>query len=244
MGQSYLAVLQIWEDRSTCVLFGDAAGAVIVQSSNEPCGMMGLKMGSDGSQARHLILPAGGTVEPFDQAAIDNQRYFIQMNGRAVFRFASKVVGESCRAAVANAGISLDDIDWIIPHQANLRIIQAAARDMNVPIEKFCYQHRKIWQYLCRYHSLGTDRIIGFRQNKAHRQITFCYFWRRANMGGYGRPDGTISVTRRQGDKMIFFLSPCLLVSHLKPATKLLVPDVSFYHYVVFSFVTDVHVML
>lgn len=126
-----------WTDRSMCVLFGDAAGAVILQASPQPCGLLGFDLGSDGSGAQHLIAPACGTAEPVNAETFVNGRQFIRMNGREVFRFATRVIGPSCQRALGRAGLTLDDIDWIVPHQANLRIIQAAARDMNVPLERF-----------------------------------------------------------------------------------------------------------
>jgi 3-oxoacyl-[acyl-carrier-protein] synthase-3 len=126
-----------WQDRSTAVLFGDAAGAVVIQATSEPCGLKGFVLGSDGSQAHQIIIPAGGTAEPVDAASLAGGRHFIHMNGREVFRFASRVIGKASRQAVAKAGLTMDDVDWIIPHQANLRIIEAAVRDMQVPKERF-----------------------------------------------------------------------------------------------------------
>ena len=126
-----------WQDRSTAVLFGDAAGAVVIQTTDEPCGLKGFALGSDGSQYQQIIIPAGGTAEPVDETTLAGGRHYIHMNGREVFRFASRVIGKACRKAVANANLALDDVDWIIPHQANLRIIEAASRDMKVPMERF-----------------------------------------------------------------------------------------------------------
>ena len=126
-----------WQDRSTAVLFGDAAGAVVIQATEESCGLRSFVLGSDGSQAHQIIVPAGGTVEPPNGNALANGRQYIQMNGREVFKFATRVVGRASREAVAKAGMTMDEIDWIIPHQANLRIIQSAAREMGLPLERF-----------------------------------------------------------------------------------------------------------
>jgi len=126
-----------WQDRSTAVLFGDAAGAVLIQATDEPCGLQGFVLGSDGSQHQQIIIPAGGTAEPVDAASLAGGRHFVHMNGREVFRFASRVIGKACRKAVDKAGIAMEDVDWIIPHQANLRIIEAASREMKVPLERF-----------------------------------------------------------------------------------------------------------
>lgn len=137
IGVEVLSKFTNWEDRSTCVLFGDAAGAVIVQATEEPCGLHGFVLGSDGSQAEHIMMRAGGTVEPFSEEVLASKRHLLYMNGRQVFRFASRVVGQACHQALEKAGMTLNDVDWIIPHQANLRIIQAAARDMNLPLSRF-----------------------------------------------------------------------------------------------------------
>ena len=126
-----------WEDRSTAVLFGDAAGAVVIEATEEACGLHSFVLGSDGSQAHQIIVPAGGTAEPPNGDALAGGRHYIHMNGREVFKFATRVVGRASREAVAKAGMSMDEIDWIIPHQANLRIIQSAAREMRVPMERF-----------------------------------------------------------------------------------------------------------
>jgi 3-oxoacyl-[acyl-carrier-protein] synthase-3 len=110
---------------------------VVIEATEEACGMRGFVLGSDGSQAHQIIVPAGGTAEPPNGDALAGGRHYIHMNGREVFKFATRVVGRASRQAVAKAGMSMDEIDWIIPHQANLRIIQSAAREMNLPLDRF-----------------------------------------------------------------------------------------------------------
>jgi 3-oxoacyl-[acyl-carrier-protein] synthase-3 len=126
-----------WQDRATCVLFGDAAGAVVIQASDESCGLRSFILGSDGSQAHQIIIPAGGTAEPMNNSALADGRHYIHMNGREVFKFATRVVGKASQQAVAQADMTFDDVDWIIPHQANLRIIRAAARGLKIPLDRF-----------------------------------------------------------------------------------------------------------
>jgi 3-oxoacyl-[acyl-carrier-protein] synthase-3 len=126
-----------WQDRATAVLFGDAAGAVVIQATDEPCGLLSSVLGSDGSQYQHIIAPAGGSAEPFNADALANGRHYVRMNGPEVFKFATRILGKASRQALAQAGMTIEEIDWIIPHQANLRIIQAAAREMNLPMERF-----------------------------------------------------------------------------------------------------------
>lgn len=126
-----------WNDASTCVLFGDGAGAVVVQATDQSCGMRGFVLGSDGSQAATIMLPEGAAAKPLDATTFAEGRHYLKMNGREVFRFASGVIGPACQAALAKAQLTYDDVDWIIPHQANLRIITAAARSMHLPIDRF-----------------------------------------------------------------------------------------------------------
>lgn len=126
-----------WEDRATCVLFGDAAGAVVMQASFQPGGVLAYELGSDGSGAMHIVAHAAGTAEPIDENTFAEGRQFIRMNGREVFKFATRVIGESSHRVLAQANMTADDISWIIPHQANLRIIRSAARSMNLPLSRF-----------------------------------------------------------------------------------------------------------
>lgn len=137
VGVELLSRFVDWTDRSTCVLFGDAAGAVVIQATDKPCGLLGFTLGSDGSKKQHIIMDGGGSAQPFSQQVLDERAHYIRMNGREVFKFATRTVGPACDAALDQAGLTLDDIDWIIPHQANLRIIQAAAKQMGVPVERF-----------------------------------------------------------------------------------------------------------
>ncbi len=137
IGAELLSRFVDWTDRSTCVLFGDAAGALVLSASTVPGGVRGISLGSDGSNAIQITMPAGGSAMPASQQTVADGSHYIKMNGREVFKFASRVVGRSCRKALEQAEMTLDQVDWIIPHQANLRIIEAAAKDMNLPLERF-----------------------------------------------------------------------------------------------------------
>lgn len=125
-----------WSDRSTCVLFGDGAGAVVMQASDEPAGVLAFDLGADGSGAEHLILPAGGTAMPASQETLDRNLHTLRMNGREVFKFASRKLGKSLQQTVERAGLTTDDIDLFIPHQANARIIHSAAQYIGLPEER------------------------------------------------------------------------------------------------------------
>ncbi len=125
-----------WTDRNTCVLFGDGAGAVIMQASDEPSGVLSFVLGADGSGARHLIMPAGGTVMPTSQETLDRNLHTLRMNGREVFKFATRKLGKALEQAIRQAGLTTEDIDLFIPHQANARIIESAARHVGLPSER------------------------------------------------------------------------------------------------------------
>lgn len=122
------------EDRSTYVLFGDGAAAVILQATDEKAGILGHVLGSDGSGAEHIIVPAGGVAIPPTRETVDDVA--IRMNGREVFKFATRVMGRALREALDQAGLTVDDIDLFIPHQANARIIEYAAQEAGLPMEK------------------------------------------------------------------------------------------------------------
>ena len=123
-------------DRNTCVLFGDGAGAVVLQASAEPCGVLGFELGSDGSAFEAIIAPSPGTRNPVSQRAVDERTHYLRMDGRAVFRFATRTMVDSVTRVLGQAGLAVGDIDLLIPHQANARIIEYAADTLGVPMEK------------------------------------------------------------------------------------------------------------
>jgi 3-oxoacyl-[acyl-carrier-protein] synthase-3 len=136
IGAETLSRIVNWEDRNTCILFGDGAGAFVLQAGEEPAGMLSAVLRSDGSGGDLLSLPAGGSRLPASLETIKNGQHYIQMNGREVFRFATRVMTQATKEALQAAGIGIDDINLVIPHQANKRIIESAVRGLNIPMEK------------------------------------------------------------------------------------------------------------
>lgn len=136
IGAETLSRIVNWEDRATSVLFGDGAGAFVLQSGEEPGGVLSAVMRSDGSGGELLWVPAGGSREPTSHETIDRGLHTIQMNGREVFRFATRVMASATREAVAKAGLEMDDIQLLVPHQANKRIIESAARSLHLPMDR------------------------------------------------------------------------------------------------------------
>jgi 3-oxoacyl-[acyl-carrier-protein] synthase-3 len=137
IGSETLSRLIDWNDRSTCVLFGDGAGAVVLQGSDRPGGLLSFSLHADGSGGDLLIVPAGGSRMPASPETVEDNKHTIAMDGRGVYRFATRVMASSVREVVAKAGLSLNDIRLIIPHQANRRIIDSAVKDLGLPPERF-----------------------------------------------------------------------------------------------------------
>lgn len=123
-------------DRSTYVLFGDGAGAVVMEATDKPAGVLSYVLGSDGSKAEHLIVPGGGSKNPPSLEMLEQRQHYVHMNGQEVFKFATRVLGRAVREAIKKADLTIDDIDLFIPHQANKRIIDSAARQIKLPSEK------------------------------------------------------------------------------------------------------------
>ncbi len=136
IGAETLSRLVDWKNRETCILFGDGAGAFVLQPSEEPCGVLSAVMRSDGSGGDVLSLPAGGSRTPASIASVTNGLHFIHMNGKEVFRFAARVMVQATHEVLTAAQLKLEDIQLVIPHQANRRIIEAAARGLELPLER------------------------------------------------------------------------------------------------------------
>ncbi len=141
IGAETLSRIVDWTDRGTCILFGDGAGAVVLKGSSVPGGLLASLLRADGSGADMLKM-AAVYDSPLPLFGLDfpperEKHKVIEMNGRQVFRFATRVVAESIEKVAEDAGLTLDDIDLIVPHQANLRIIEATAKRLKIPVEKF-----------------------------------------------------------------------------------------------------------
>lgn len=136
IGAEVLSKVLDWTDRNTCILFGDGAGAAVLGEVETGYGILGMDLGADGSGGDLLKLPAGGSRQPASLETCQNRLHFLQMNGNEVFKFAVRIMGESALKALEDAGLTPDDIDCLIPHQANTRIIKSAAKRLQVPLEK------------------------------------------------------------------------------------------------------------
>ncbi len=126
-----------WRDRATCILFGDGAGAVLLRAAQGSGGVLSTVLGADGSGSEMLYIPAGGSAMPPNADTYQNGMHFLKMNGGEVYRFATRILVESAENAAKKAGLEMSEINLIIPHQANSRIIESAAKRMNLPMERF-----------------------------------------------------------------------------------------------------------
>ena len=143
IGTETLSRIVDWTDRGTCILFGDGAGAFVLQASDFPGGILSSMMRSDGSGAETLWVPAGGSAIPASLQSVQEGLHFIKMNGREVYRFATRVMAAAAREVIKKANLEIDDIDLFIPHQANKRIIEAAARGLKIPLDRIVINVQK-----------------------------------------------------------------------------------------------------
>lgn len=131
-----LSKLVDWEDRNTCVLFGDGAGAAVVGEVESGYGILSVDLGADGAGGEHLSVPASGSLHPATADTLAERLHYIHMNGSEVFKFAVKAMGGSALRSLKKSGMEPQDIDLVVPHQANIRIILSAAKRLKLPMDK------------------------------------------------------------------------------------------------------------
>jgi 3-oxoacyl-[acyl-carrier-protein] synthase-3 len=137
IGAEALSKITDWNDRRTCVLLGDGAGAAVLAPTENGSGILSCYLRTDGSGWDALHIPAGGTRRPATEATVRDHLHYIHMNGQEVFKFAVRVMEEAISIGLKQAGITLDQVKLIVPHQANIRIIDAAAKRLNLPMDRF-----------------------------------------------------------------------------------------------------------
>lgn len=136
IGAECMSRITNWQDRNTCILFGDAAGAVVVGLVPPGYGVLSSSLRADGSGSHLLTMPAGHALLPASRETVERKLHYVHMNGREIFKFAVRTLEESCLEVLAAAGLSLSNLDFLIPHQANVRIIETAAKRLNLPLGK------------------------------------------------------------------------------------------------------------
>ena len=137
IGAEKLSTVTDWQDRATCVLFGDGAGAAVVRPAVHGRGIIGSIMASDGTLNELLTLPGGGSRNPASHQTIDARMHYMKMNGKEVFKHAVRMMTDVSRQVLAKCNLTINDIDCIIPHQANMRILQAIAERLGLGLDRF-----------------------------------------------------------------------------------------------------------
>lgn len=125
-----------WQDRGTCILFGDGAGAVVLRATSRRRGLLASTLGAYGAGGELLILPAGGSARPASPETVSTGQHYIHMKGNEIFRFAVRMMTQASQEVLRKAGVPLDEVRLFVPHQANLRIIQAVAQRLGLPEER------------------------------------------------------------------------------------------------------------
>jgi 3-oxoacyl-[acyl-carrier-protein] synthase-3 len=152
IGAECLSRITDWEDRSTCVLFGDAAGAALLRPAEPGRGLLSFVLGNDASGADYLKIAAGGSRLPASLATVEARQHYLYMEGSEVFKFAVRIMEEAALEALQRAGLSIDDVSLLIPHQANIRIIDAAARRLKLSQDQ-------VWRNVDRYGNTSAATI-------------------------------------------------------------------------------------
>ena len=137
IGAEKMSSILDWEDRTTCVLFGDGAGAAIIMTEGDGPNLVGFRSGADGSNPSLLHQPAGGSKQPASIASIENREHFLKMNGKEIFKSAVRVMEKATRELLEANGLDTQDVDHVIPHQANVRIVESMAQRLEIPLDKF-----------------------------------------------------------------------------------------------------------
>lgn len=136
IGADKMSSIIDYEDRATCIIFGDGAGAVLFEPNTEGYGLQDEFLRSDGTGREHLKIVAGGSLKPASAETVANKEHYVFQDGRTVFKFAVSNMADACQEIMERNGLTGNDISWLVPHQANKRIIDAAANRMNLPPEK------------------------------------------------------------------------------------------------------------
>lgn len=166
IGAETMSKILDWQDRNTCVLFGDGAGAVVLGEVNDDEGILSVHLGSDGAGAEYLNQPAGGTRMPASEKTINDRLHYVKMNGSEVFKFAVRVMADAANEALELADMNIEDVDYIVPHQANIRIIESSI------IKRLKYPMEKVFVNLHEYGNM-SGASIPVALDEAYRQGKF-----------------------------------------------------------------------
>ncbi|MFO7870158.1 MAG: beta-ketoacyl-ACP synthase III [Kiritimatiellia bacterium] len=176
IGAEKLSCVTDWEDRATCVLFGDGAGAVVLRAEDNTRGIIASSMGSDGGLADLLKLPGGGSRNPVTEATMRKRMHYMKMTGNEVFKHAVRCMCEAGLNVLEKAGMTIEDIDWVIPHQANMRIIRAIANRLGGSLEKFYVNLDRVGNMSAASVPVALDEAVRAGRIRAGQKILFIVF--------------------------------------------------------------------
>lgn len=179
IGVESMSSVTDWKDRGTCVLFGDGAGAAVVsqlRESDGDRGIVGTHLYSDGQLANILNIPAGGTANPTTAATLESGQHFLKMRGSDVFKVAVKGLVSACQAALDAAGMTTADVDWVVPHQANQRILNAVADRLEIPMSRFYINLDRVGNTSSASIPIAFDEAIKAGVIKKGDVVMFCAF--------------------------------------------------------------------
>jgi 3-oxoacyl-[acyl-carrier-protein] synthase-3 len=171
-----LTSIMDWSDRTTAVLFGDGAGATIVRKSTNGRGILSTYLKSDGTLAELLYRPGGGATHPPSEELLKDHSYFIKMAGREVFKAAVLSMADACDQALERAGLKAGDIDLLIPHQANIRIIEATAKHAGIPMEKVYVNVDRFGNTSAASIAIALDEAVKCGRMQPGMKVMFCAF--------------------------------------------------------------------
>lgn len=184
IGAETLSKIVDWKDRNTCVLFGDGAGACIVEPCQNGFGMISEDLGSDGSKGNVLIVPAGGSREPTTLKTVAEGLNFIKMDGREVFKFAVRIMEKASKDVLKKIGLTSKDIDLLIPHQANIRIIDSALKKLDLKKEKVFVNLEKYGNTSAASIPVALDEALNQKRIKKGDNILLVAFGAGLTWGG------------------------------------------------------------
>lgn len=176
VGVELLSRIVDWSDRGTCVLFGDGAGAVVLGPTDDEAGgrVLGTALGVDGSLGEALTILAGGSEEPPSLASVEGKRHFVKMNGQEIFKAAVKYLSEVSGRALEDAGLRADEIDWVVPHQANQRILEAVAGRLAIPMDRLFLNLEQIGNTSSASIPIALDEAVRAGVVRPGQTLLFC----------------------------------------------------------------------
>lgn len=174
VGVELLSRVMNWKDRSTCVLFGDGAGAAVLGPSDDGHGILSTHLFSDGTLSESLCIPAGGSRVPASLASVAEQLHTVHMHGQDIFKIAVKYLALACEHALADNAMKAEEIAWVVSHQANIRILDAVARRCGVPLERFCLNLEKYGNTSSASLPIALDELVRGGRVQPGQHLLFC----------------------------------------------------------------------